>query len=116
MSLLFCASFPLFHGTEPKVKDDTNTVCQIGTISNFRDENSNDLYLQGRKTYLSLKKTKLITTSRKLCLFFVAHRILVRTEKPLKKVLFRLDLVRKMRKSGQSNSLNSIWGMSHGRP
>jgi len=27
---------------------------QIGRISNFRDENSNDLYLQGRKTYLSL--------------------------------------------------------------
>jgi len=27
---------------------------QIGRISNFRDENSNGLHLQGRKTYLSL--------------------------------------------------------------
>ena len=35
----------------------------IGMISNFMDENSNDLYLQGRKTYLSLffnKSNKLI--------------------------------------------------------
>ncbi|KEH26444.1 hypothetical protein MTR_6g460460 [Medicago truncatula] len=27
---------------------------QIERISNFRDENTNDLYLQRRKTYLSL--------------------------------------------------------------